>query len=290
MTLVMVSHRHTQRVLQEQFNGSMETINRNVHKVLLGLCRFAATVIRPYDHNNVHPRIANSKHFYPWFQGAVGALDGTHIPVCPPSEEQMAYTNRYGIHSQNVLAVCDFDMRFNYIYAGWEGSAHDARVLESALMPPSDFSIPPSGKYYLVDGAYRNTPGFLPPYKNVRKRDPAKRPKLKYHPFLLTHEEREKIVIRAQRKMKARIRTLTINVGNWTSRIEHAKQPSIYYLRNFSAHIEEADTLNNYRWILQDSSANIPSLPERNLALARHFGGSYLLKLYHNAMFEELSP
>nr|XP_027118223.1 protein ALP1-like [Coffea arabica] len=141
--------------------------------------------------------------------GAVGALDGTHIPACQPNREQMAYTNRHGIHSQNVLAVCDFDMRFNYVYAGWEGSAHDARVLESALMPPSDFPIPPAGKYYLVDAAYRNTPGFLPPYKNVQQRDPAKRL------FNTRHSSLRNVIERTFGVLKTRFKFLKGPVPNF---------------------------------------------------------------------------
>ena len=75
-------------------------------------------------------------------QDAVGAIDGTHVPACPPSGHQMAYTNRHGFQSQNLLAICDFNIRFTYIYAGWEGSAHDAQVLDGALSHPSDFPMP----------------------------------------------------------------------------------------------------------------------------------------------------
>jgi hypothetical protein len=31
-----------------------------------------------------------------------------------------------------VLAVCNFDMQFVYILAGWEGSAYNSRVLSNA--------------------------------------------------------------------------------------------------------------------------------------------------------------
>src|SRR6202007_1862249 len=55
-------------------------------------------------------------------------LDGTHIP----SSDQARYRNRKGYLSQNVLAVCNFDMQFVYVLAGWEGSAHDGRVLQDA--------------------------------------------------------------------------------------------------------------------------------------------------------------
>jgi hypothetical protein len=45
---------------------------------------------------------------------------------------QPKYQNKKGFLSQNVLAVCNFDMEFVYILAEWEGSAHDARVLANA--------------------------------------------------------------------------------------------------------------------------------------------------------------
>jgi len=33
----------------------------------------------------------------------------------------------------NMLAVCDFNHRFLYLLPGWEGSAHDQRVLGAAF-------------------------------------------------------------------------------------------------------------------------------------------------------------
>ena len=78
-------------------------------------------------------------------------MDGTHIPAHAPPGEQVAYMNRHGQATQNVLAICDFDMRFTYIYAGWEGSAHDARVLDGALTGPTHFPMAPSGgKAYII--------------------------------------------------------------------------------------------------------------------------------------------
>ena len=72
-------------------------------------------------------------------------MDGTHVPAHPPPKEQMAYTNRHNQATQNVLAICDFDMRFSYIYVGWEGSAHDTHILDGALTGPTHFSMPPPG-------------------------------------------------------------------------------------------------------------------------------------------------
>jgi hypothetical protein len=64
-----------------------------------------------------------------------------------PLELQPKYRNRKGFLSQNVLAVCNFDMEFMYILAGWEGSTHDARVLVDATAFKG-FTTP-TGKYWL---------------------------------------------------------------------------------------------------------------------------------------------
>jgi hypothetical protein len=74
-------------------------------------------------------RIFDNNKLYPFFKDCLGALDGTHISIHVPLEDQARYRSRKGTLSQNVLAVCDFNMRFVYILAGWEGSAHDGRVL-----------------------------------------------------------------------------------------------------------------------------------------------------------------
>ena len=64
-----------------------------------------------------------------------------------PAELQPRYRNRKGTLSQNILAVCNFEMRFMYILAGWEGSAHDARVLQDAQGAQGFKTV--SGKYWL---------------------------------------------------------------------------------------------------------------------------------------------
>ena len=57
------------------------------------------------------------------------------------------FRGRKGDTTWNVLAACDFDLKFTYMLSGWEGSAHDARVLEHALSEPQNgFPIPPPGK------------------------------------------------------------------------------------------------------------------------------------------------
>nr|KAJ0186751.1 hypothetical protein LSAT_V11C900455460 [Lactuca sativa] len=61
-------------------------------------------------------------------------------------------------------------MMFTFVVTGWEGIAHDSRILSEALTNPhAPFPLPPSDKYYLSDAAYANIRGFMAPYHNVRR-------------------------------------------------------------------------------------------------------------------------
>lgn len=67
------------------------------------------------------------------------------------------------------MAACSFDMKFTFVYSGWEGSAHDSRVFLAAVTRPNlEFPHPPINKYYVVDAGYTNMPGYLAPYRGER--------------------------------------------------------------------------------------------------------------------------
>lgn len=50
-----------------------------------------------------------------------------------PVEEQVTYIGRRPYPTQNVMVVCDFDLLFTFVVAGWPGSAHGARILAKSL-------------------------------------------------------------------------------------------------------------------------------------------------------------
>ena len=80
------------------------------------------------------------------YQDCIGAIDGTHITVTVPEEDQLRYRGRKGIPTTNILAACDFDLLFTYVLTGWEGSAHDARIfLDTISNPRLNFPKPPLG-------------------------------------------------------------------------------------------------------------------------------------------------
>lgn len=49
------------------------------------------------------------------FPGTVGAIDGTHVYILKPAEEEHNYLNRKGRHSKNVQIVCVNIFNLNYI-------------------------------------------------------------------------------------------------------------------------------------------------------------------------------
>jgi hypothetical protein len=68
------------------------------------------------------------------------------------------------------MVVCDFNMRFTFVVAGWPGSTHDTHIWRDTLLNKykDEFPHPPQGKYYLVDSGYPNRKGYLAPYKGQR--------------------------------------------------------------------------------------------------------------------------
>jgi hypothetical protein len=137
------------RTVKNVFSHSTETVSRKFGEVLHCVTLLAAENIKPMDpqFRTVHPRLEEPR-FWPHFKDCIGAIDGSHIPVTVPVSEEPKYIGRRGYASQNIMAVCDFDMRFTFVVTGWPGSAHDTRILSDTLVTYAHkFPHPPRGKY-----------------------------------------------------------------------------------------------------------------------------------------------
>jgi hypothetical protein len=89
------------------------------HEVLTALLiLYKLNCILPPLNNPISPRIAQDSKYTPYFDDCLGALDGMHIEMYIPLLLQPRYRNRKGGLLQNMLAVCNFEMRFVYILAG----------------------------------------------------------------------------------------------------------------------------------------------------------------------------
>ena len=59
--------------------------------------------------------VAKTKHdFYQLagFPGVIGCIDGSHIPIVAPQEDEFVFFNRKGFHSTIIQAVCDSNLFF----------------------------------------------------------------------------------------------------------------------------------------------------------------------------------
>ena len=81
--------------------------------------------------------VAKTKHdFYQLarFPGVIGCIDGSHIPIVAPPEDEFVFINRKGFHSINIQAVCDSNLFFRDVVARWPGSHHDSFIMEMSSL------------------------------------------------------------------------------------------------------------------------------------------------------------
>ncbi|XP_065620330.1 uncharacterized protein LOC112003400 isoform X2 [Quercus suber] len=161
MLLYILGHNTRMRCVADRFQHSTETVSRHFRRVLRALHSYARHLIKPDPDVVCLPEHLRVNKYCPWFENCVGAMDGTHVSVRPPKHVTQAYRSRKATVTTNVLCVCNMDMQFIYVHAGWEGSANDSRVFDEAIGDPKHgFPWPPTG---LPIGT-----SFLPPHKSTR--------------------------------------------------------------------------------------------------------------------------
>ncbi|KIK11732.1 hypothetical protein PISMIDRAFT_78933, partial [Pisolithus microcarpus 441] len=85
----------TIRHVGERFQRSNDTISRYFHKLLsiFSSSPFYSAYVHMPDTDEVQPEIRENTRFWPFFQHAIGALDGSHIHAVPAANNRAAYRN-----------------------------------------------------------------------------------------------------------------------------------------------------------------------------------------------------
>ncbi|KAK3877886.1 hypothetical protein Pcinc_017442 [Petrolisthes cinctipes] len=99
------------------------------------------------------------------FPGVVGVIDGTHVRIVAPREQEEAYVNQNNYHSLNIQLVFDAQHRILDVVAQWPGSVQDSRIWnDCGLKGKFERSVIPEGCHLLGDNDYPCEPWLLTPY------------------------------------------------------------------------------------------------------------------------------
>ena len=132
----------------------------------------------------------------------LGCVDGTHVYIKAPSENEHLYVNRHQRHSLNVQAVCDSDMLFTSVVAKFPGACHDAFVFEQSAIGQSLAASDGELGYLLGDSGYPLRPWLVVPF-DERQRDEMTQEKLAFNS---RHTKCRSIVERCFGMLKSRYR------------------------------------------------------------------------------------
>ncbi|KAJ3019577.1 hypothetical protein NUW54_g43 [Trametes sanguinea] len=250
------------RHVGERFQCSNETIAKYFKAVLQmfsGPECYNRYVKLPSADDPIPLHISTNPKFYPFLKNVVGAIDGTHITCTPSLEDRPASRNRKGGVSQNCLACCSFDLLFQHVLSGWEGSVADATLFADARQ----HSLPiPEGKMYIGDAGFPMCNVLLVPYRGVRYHlaewgQAETRPANAQELFNLRHTSARNVVERIFGILKRRFRILTIPC-KFSMSVQARILPALCAIHNF-IRIHDSEEINDFPTDFYD-----PSPGERN--------------------------
>ncbi|XP_040958284.1 uncharacterized protein [Gossypium hirsutum] len=261
--LHIIGHNVRFRVIGSRYYRSIQTVHHYFRVVLRAILKLYRLVIRLPD-ESTPSEIRNNPRFYPYFKDCIGALDGTHIRASVPLSMQGRFRSRKWGTTQNVLAAITFDLKFAYVLAGWEGSAHDSRILSDALSRPRGLRIP-EGKYYLADAGYGIRIGCITPYRGVRyhlKEFGAEEPENAKELFNLRHSSLRITVERVFGILKKRFRVLDAEpFWNFQTQVDIVLACCI--IHNHIIGVDPSDLLNQGLYDESEFDSIIQTLTER---------------------------
>jgi hypothetical protein len=151
---------------------------------------------------------------YAPFGDALGAVDGSFIPIQVLHRDYMRFMSRKGYTAMNFLAACTFRFRFFMVELGLEGAASDSTCFERFMKERLDDLL--GQRYYLLgDAIFRNSLHVLTPYRGFiyhlqdwKGEDIDRVPQNKYELFNLRHAQLRNIIERIFGAMKSKFRIL----------------------------------------------------------------------------------
>lgn len=146
---------------------SQSTVHRCIKQVTRVLANLSVGLIQLP--NTVAERNALKFEFMNrWgFPGCIGVVDGTHISILKPKEDEHNFINRKGFHSINVQIICDHLLKIRSLYANFGGSTHDSYIWRrcEAKMFVNNLYNSNESSWFIGDAGYPLQPFLLTPFR-----------------------------------------------------------------------------------------------------------------------------
>ncbi|KAL1200301.1 hypothetical protein V5N11_030581 [Cardamine amara subsp. amara] len=119
--LRICGHNEVQRDVGLRFGQTQETVKRKFVEVLTATELLAFDYIRTptsQDLLQIPERLQLDHMYWPYFSGFVGAMDGVYVCVKVKPSLQGMYWNQHDVTFFNIMAICDLNMLFTYVWNG----------------------------------------------------------------------------------------------------------------------------------------------------------------------------
>ncbi|GFT51223.1 protein ALP1-like [Trichonephila clavipes] len=128
LTLRYLATGETQSSLSYQFRIAQNTISGIIPAVCAAIYHHLGSEIRVPESGNEWKMVAE-EFWTKWnFPLCLGAMDGKHIRIKPPSHSGATYRNYKGFFSIVLLALVDANLKFLYVDVGTNGRVSDGGV------------------------------------------------------------------------------------------------------------------------------------------------------------------
>lgn len=182
---------------------SQQSLSNCITEVASALEEMAPTWIRFPDTQDEKNNIEASFMERFGMPCVIGAVDGTHIAILQPAQEEHAYFNRKGFHSKYVQIICDVDLNILSINANFGGASHAFIWRQSAISNymENQYNGGERNCFLLGDSGYPLQPWLLTAVLNAAENSPEAR-------YNSTHASARNCIERCIGTLKGRFRCL----------------------------------------------------------------------------------
>ncbi|MBW0494551.1 hypothetical protein O181_034266 [Austropuccinia psidii MF-1] len=179
-------------------------VSKSVVQAILEALHDSTIIFPAADDVEKWAEIKESFRLRQGLRNIIGAIDGTHIPIIPPANDQWnAYVNRKGWHSIVFQCIVDAHGNFCNVYGGLPGSLHDSRVFRKSQIGQdliNGVARFPADCLLIGDSGYSSRLPILVPSRNPHNEEGAH--------FNNIHSSTRIVVEQAFGRLKNRFRCL----------------------------------------------------------------------------------